>query len=159
MWLLITWLDLIQLYLPNNIHCFFVPLFLCSIINTLENFPLVHHVCWSCQIHNFVPSFFTNINPLNNDKISFLDINSQVHLAWHVETIGFFYLQKRYFKTLRSHQHSVFMRKVLTKFKEQQIVVPRFQIDSSNNNLSTLGMEISVFDKKNSSYGRYITFS
>jgi hypothetical protein len=55
------------------IYCFLVPLFPCNKywypcwFSYLYN---VHHVCCSWQTHSFVPSFFTNINPLNSDKFA-----------------------------------------------------------------------------------------
>jgi len=65
--------DIFNFACLTMIYCFLVPLFPCNKywypcwFSYLYN---VHHVCCSCQTHNFVPSFFTNINPLNNDKFA-----------------------------------------------------------------------------------------
>ncbi len=71
-------LCIIRVYIFNfacltMIYRFLVPLFPCNKYWHPCQFSYlysVHHVCWSCQTHNIVPSFFTNINPLNNDKFA-----------------------------------------------------------------------------------------
>jgi hypothetical protein len=71
-------------------------------------------------------------------------------------------LQKRYFRTLRSHQHCFFMRKVLTKIQRTtnrsskvQLILWRIIYPS----LGSLGWNFFHLIKNNSSYGRYIIFS
>ncbi len=71
-------LCIIMVYIFNfasltMIYCFLVFLLPCNKYwhpCQFSNLYSVHHVCWSCQTHNFVPSFFTNINPLNSDKFA-----------------------------------------------------------------------------------------
>ncbi len=90
-------------------------------------FSFVKHICWLHQTHNFVPRFFTNLNTLNNDEFSFLDIDSQVQLLWDVQTISFLIFIKHLPKLL-FHQCSFFAQEILTTIQGTT--------DSSSNSLN-----------------------